>query len=247
MTPSMITEPESPVHIISGRDTLWSDLPLFAKWHPGETTNHSWFDSAFTITPAAGSFLDTVIVRADTLAADSVSRILPTLGKIYSLSPGNIPVFRSAGVQVNYDSLPAWGNWRLFKTNGLNSLSFVGGSIDTINKCINARTNPFGQFIIACDTIPPTLEIQSPVQSKSYSRTPEIRFNLSDEHSGIGTEENISVIIDGEFVLPEWDPEDKLVTAKIDKKLTKGNHILTISIKDQSENITRAAIYFTIL
>jgi hypothetical protein len=156
-----------------------------------------------------------------------------------------LPLF-SPHIKIKFDSLPDWGNWNLFKTNGSNSLSFVGGTIDTTNKYIKARTNPFGQFILACDTIPPEIDIRTPVQAKKYTRNPDISFSVSDEHSGIGSEENISLIIDGDFVLPEWDPEDKLVTAKIDKNLQSGNHTLTISVKDQSGNITSSAIYFTI-
>ena len=243
---TFINEQSMALHIISGTDTIWSDYPQFGKWNPGESTTISWFDSSFSITPAAGSFIDTIIVRADTLSADSVTRILPTLGKIYSLSPNNIPVFKSARIKILIDSLPNWGNWNLFKTNGTNSLSFIGGKIDTISRFITATTNPFGHFVVACDTTPPLLEIKSPVQAKLYSKKPMIKFSISDEHSGIGTAENISVVIDGEFVLPEWDPEDKLVTAKIDKALTPGNHTLTISVKDQSNNITRSAIYFII-
>jgi hypothetical protein len=241
-----INEPELALQMISGSDTLWSDNIHIGKWNPGESTTLSWFDSSFTVTSATKSFLDTIIVQSDTLSADSVSKVIPTIGKIYTLKPGNIPVFSSTNIKIKFDSIPAWGNWKLFKTDGINSLSFVGGTIDTTNKFIKARTNPFGGFVIACDTIPPVIEVRTPVQAKTYTQNPIISFSVSDEHSGIGSEENISLIIDGEFVLPEWDPEDKLVTAKIDKNLLPGNHTLTISVKDQSDNITSSAIYFTI-
>jgi hypothetical protein len=241
-----INQPDLGLQIIYDSDTIWSDKINVAKWNPGELTTHSWFDSSFSVTPSERSFVDTIIVRADTLSADSVSRVIPTIGRIYSLKPGNIPVFSSSHIKIKFDSLPDWGNWNLFKTNGSNSLSFVGGTIDTTNKYIKARTNPFGQFVLACDTIPPEIDIRTPVQAKKYSQNPAISFSVSDEHSGIGSEENISLIIDGEFVLPEWDPEDKLVTAIIDKKLLPGNHTLTISVKDQSDNVTSSAIYFTI-
>jgi hypothetical protein len=233
-------------NMISMGDTTWSDTIQVGKWEPGDSKTLSWFDSSFTVIPGTKSFLDTVIVQSKIISADSVSQIIPTLGEIYSLSPGNIPVFQSANVQIKFDSLPGWGNWNLFRTDGINSLSFVGGNIDSAKRVIRARTNPFGGFVLACDTIPPVLEVRSPVQGKTYKNNPPINFSVSDEFSGIGSDENISVIIDGEFVLPEWDPEDKLVEAKIDKNLPSGNHTLTISVKDQSDNMTTTAIYFTI-
>ena len=46
--------------------------------------------------------------------------------------------------------------------------------------------------------------------------------------------------------MPEWDPEDKLVEAKIHLPLTRGTHTLTISVSDRSNNTAREALIFTI-
>ena len=52
--------------------------------------------------------------------------------------------------------------------------------------------------------------------------------------------------MDGEYVLPEWDPEDDLVIGYLAKNLTSGNHVFSASIRDRSGNVTRQAVYFKI-
>jgi len=171
---------------------------------------------------------------------------MPTASDIYVLHPNNIPVFQSTEIQIKADSIPDWGNWAIFKTDGHNSLSYVGGLLDTSTNILSTTANPFGNFIVSCDTIPPVVELKQPKEGVSYKNNPKIKFFVTDEFSGIGSEKNISILIDGKFVLPEWDPEDDLVDAQIDSRLTPGNHTLTISVQDQSSNITRQAVYFII-
>ena len=69
---------------------------------------------------------------------------------------------------------------------------------------------------------------------------------MKDTISGIGDENQISLSMDGEYVLPEWDPEEDLVIGFMEKNLPSGNHIFSASIRDRSGNITRQAVYFKI-
>lgn len=230
----------------SGADALWSEEFHMAVFYPGEQKTISWFDSTLSVTPGPGTFVDTVIIQSEIQEPDSVAQILPVTGKIFVINPGNIPVFQGASVSIKVDSLPSSGNWAVFRTNGLNSISFAGGILDTSRMIFTLRTNPLGKFIVACDTIAPEIQVRAPVDGKSYSGNPPIEFTVTDQYSGIGSEENISLLVDGEFVLPEWDPEDDLVIARIDKQLSKGNHTLSITIRDQSGNFTRRAIIFAI-
>ena len=232
--------------LLSHSDTLWADNLNLAVLMPGEERKISWYDSAFTVIPRAGTFVDTVVIQSEKLPSDSLAAILSVASAIYSLKPGNIPVFQSATIQIKTDSLPEEGHWAIFKTNGLNSVSFVGGQLDTGRSIFTTKTDPFGKFVIACDTIPPVLDIQSPADGKEYQTNPAIRFFVTDKFSGVGSGENVSLLIDGEFVLPEWDPEDDLIFARIDQPLAKGNHVLSISVKDLSDNMVRKAIYFII-
>ena len=234
------------VHLVNKQDTLWQyqfDCRLIKAKN---TQKIAWYDSAFALTPDHHTFLESFLVEARAEASDSISAVLPVASRIFSLHPATIPVFQNADIEIVADSLPVWGKWALFKTNGTDKLSYIGGRIDPVRLSISANTDPFGNFVIACDTIPPELLVESPVAGQVYRRNPRIKFLASDRHSGIGSEENISLQIDGRFVLPEWDPEDDLVEATIDTALNQGNHTLTISVKDQSGNIMRQAIYFTI-
>ena len=57
-------------------------------------------------------------------------------------------------------------------------------------------------------------------------------------------EKDISLVLDGNYVLPEWDPEEDILTGILSNSLSMGNHVLTVSISDRSGNTTRKAVYF---
>ena len=69
---------------------------------------------------------------------------------------------------------------------------------------------------------------------------------LKDTLSGIGGEDQFSLSIDGQYVLPEWDPEEDFIIGILENKLSSGNHIFTVSVRDRSGNKTRQAVYFKI-
>jgi hypothetical protein len=69
---------------------------------------------------------------------------------------------------------------------------------------------------------------------------------LKDSFSGIEGENNFSLLMDGDYVLPEWDPEEDLIVGFLENKLSAGNHTFSITVSDRSGNITRKAVYFKI-
>lgn len=243
----MLTAPKTQCQYYSNNQLKWSKDLDVARIIPNMWTKPSWFDSTFSIGIVEGAFLDTVLLTSNRLPSDSLRKILPLASNIFEIQPSNIPLFKKITVQIVPDSLPTWGKWSLFSTDGYKSVSFLPTTFNTDSSALQAKTRRLGKFVIASDTIPPYLEILSPKAGLSYKQNPEIVIDLYDEHSGIDNEENISLLLDGKFVLPEWDPEDKSVIAYLDYTLPKGNHILTVSINDRCGNIKRRAVYFSIL
>jgi hypothetical protein len=234
------------INVINGNDTIWSNPQPVYRTTPSEVTELAWFDSAFAISIPAGAVLDTAIWTASRESSNSLMHLLPVASPIYELIPNTIPFYQSIEVKIRADSLPSWAKWNLYKIDGHQSLSFMPGRTDTVNNLVESRGRSLGKIVIAADTVAPLLNISSPLPGKSYKSNPLIKFDLDDELSGIGSEEDISVLIDGYFVLPEWDHEEKRVVAKIDSALSEGSHTLTISVSDQAGNTIRDAVNFLI-
>jgi hypothetical protein len=216
----------------------------FDALYPNETTTSSWFDSALVIQSSEGSVMDTTLITVEILEIDTVLNKFPTASKIFEISPRNFPIFNSLSIRIQADSIPAWGHWSVFKTNGEDKISYLSSTIDSRALHFTTKTSSLGKFVIAADTIPPEVSIIEPITGQTYKKSPEIQIKTKDLISGIGDEEDISLVLDGNYVLPEWDPEEDILTGILANDLSAGNHILTVSISDRSGNTTRKAVYF---
>ena len=213
---------------------------------PGERQLYSWFDSSLVVKSNTGSVTDTTLITASILEEDSSGFELPTASKIFEIKPNNFPIFESISVSIKVDSLPEWGRWSVYKLNGKNKFNYLATKIDSTHLFLTAKTASFGKFIVASDTIPPEVEIESPKSGQVYKSNPQIKLFMKDLISGINDEDQISLSMDGEYILPEWDPEEDLVIGFLERNLPRGNHIFSVSIRDRVGNITRKAIYFKI-
>jgi hypothetical protein len=239
-----LSEPVEHITLMRNEKPAWSSKTFVRLVKPNQKNSFSWFDSTLTLSIPAGAVLDTFLISAAKYTSDSLANILPVASPVYEILPENIPLFRSFSIKLSADSLPAWGRWHIYKTDGDESLSFMAGLIDTSYITLETNGDSFGKFVIVADTIAPYINIITPVSGRQYRNNPEIKFDLNDDLSGIGHEENISILINGEFVLPEWDHEQEIVRAIIDQPLDRGVHTLSVSVSDQAGNISRQAIIF---
>ncbi|MFC2088833.1 M23 family metallopeptidase [Calditrichota bacterium] len=229
----------------SGDSTLWLvkfDIRLI---EPKVNKTVTWFDSSIVINSYANSFFDTTFIQVKVHEWDSIGIDLPAKNNIFEILPDDIALLNSVSVFIQSDSLIDSNQWGIYKKNGEQKFSFLSANYDSARNGFRFRTESFGQFIIAQDTLPPVLEIQSPDSDKHYQSNPNILFTTYDEHSSIGNEENIIITIDGQFVLPEWDPEEETVAAIIDTTLSPGKHKLLIEVRDQCGNISQKVIPFS--
>jgi hypothetical protein len=65
---------------------------------------------------------------------------------------------------------------------------------------------------------------------------PTIRFSLRDDLSGIEDDRNILIKIDGQWVIPEYDPESGICQTGPAKPLGLGEHHLSIEVTDRVGN-----------
>ncbi len=247
LVPSAISE-NSPLvlSIEANSKSLWADTLNVAKLFPDRSQKISWFDSALTIISKPGAVIEPFLIAAARHNKSILSDSLPLATRVYEIYPASVFLFKNWDAYLLTDSLPDQGTWALFRVSDSGSLSFAAHLTKHSANRIQTRIGGPGKYTVACDTIPPVLDIVSPVNGAAYKNWPKIRFYLHDRHSKIGGEENISILLNGEFILPEWDPEDNIVEAVMHLPPVKGTHILTISVSDRSNNITRKALMFSI-
>jgi len=90
------------------------------------------------------------------------------------------------------------------------------------------------------DTLPPEISKVSTFSGKRIKdRRPKITAVVRDDLSGIGSDQDVLVEIDEEWMIPEYDPEKKILSTRPISPLTLGKHLLTISVKDRVGNETK--------
>jgi hypothetical protein len=120
----------------------------------------------------------------------------------------------------------------IYKRDG-STWEFRARATPDSNGFVSIRQRRFlGDFSIREDSRPP--EIYRLRIEKSGSR-PGISFRFRDNLAGVEYKE-LKVYIDGRMIIPEIDGEHRRATARPESSLTRGSHLLTISIADNMGN-----------
>jgi len=222
-------------------DTLASYYPLF----PQKRQSYSFYNDSIQILSDKTPY-DSLLFSISRKNAGG-EYALPVSGPVYDFGPKDHILKKRIKIRFKADPLFMDGKHTgIYQLNADNHLRYNGGSYDSLTHYITLRSKTFGRFIVAADTVPPLVKMLSPKPDKSYRRFPAIRFSAIDSVSGIGDPENITVYLDDQFIISEWDPERKLVTARPDFSVKKGLHTLRINVRDQSGNQTRRVVDFRI-
>lgn len=99
-------------------------------------------------------------------------------------------------------------------------------------KWLLARAREFGDFAIMLDTVAPKI---SPVGMKQDQllRTNTLKFLITDNLSGIVSYRGL---LDGKWILMEYDPKNNRLSCELDKDLSQGSHSLKIILTDDVKN-----------
>lgn len=133
------------------------------------------------------------------------------------------------------------GKCRLAKT-GLYELlgstfKFIGQEIDTANNSISGEVRDLSTYVLLEDrTAPEIRELYPKPGQKINVRELIISARVSDDLSGIGSNQDIEVYLDEDWQIPEYDPEKSILVSKPIKLLTPGWHKLVIKARDRMGN-----------
>lgn len=164
-----------------------------------------------------------------------LNRIARQRSSFYSFLPPDIPLARSAKITIRCTK----GKCRL---TGLyefldNAYKFTGQEIDTSNNSISGEVRDLSTYVLLEDRKAPEIsELYPKPAQKISAKEIIISAKVTDDLSGIGSDQDIEIYLDGEWQIPEYDPEKFILTSKPLKTLSPGWHKLVIKARDRMGN-----------
>jgi len=166
-------------------------------------------------------------------------------GAIYSavheLHDPLVPVHKRMTIEITPSDLPEDLREKALiasvASNG--SLSYAGGSWD--EGAVSTNVRAFGSYAVAVDTDPPSIRGLNISANKDLSNSGEIRLRIRDSFSGIAS---FRGLIDGKWVLFEYDSKYSLIRHRFDGTVPRGNHVLDVYVVDQKNNESHLSIPF---
>jgi hypothetical protein len=237
-----------------GADALWvrrrSDAPRSAErlgWKPIQSRDGGLLtsdDGKATVSFAAGDIYEAGVYSLTTGSAGGKSRALT---RLYTLAPRDIPFARDLRLNIDIPktTIPV-DKLAIYRGFG-GSWSFEGQEREKGWLALRATIKSVGSFAILADQTAPVIADVTPGKDAVIAhRRPTIRFQASDNLSGIGSEEDLQMIIDGRWVPVEYDPDLGAAKARPRWDLDPGVHRVEIVARDRCGNEARFERRFTI-
>ncbi len=223
-------------------DTVVQAIALNA----GKVNEYRFFGDRFRMRLRRESLYDTLIIQTSKESADRFAESdpqAPLLSPVYAVEPGDQIMKEGVEIEIDYD------NWNgpkeqvgLYKVDDDGGLHRARSVVKESGLRVRGRATTFGRFVVAADSVAPEIDVQVPRDGAYLRRLRYIRFRIGDELSGIGSDRNIRVTVDGRFVIPEWDPEKDLITAKPHWRLSGGRHAVEIHVSDRAGNNSKRSL-----
>ncbi len=251
--PFYLKEPKQMILGIRGQD-IYGDSVASEYAIPVSIVTSAYGGEAISEDAKAEVMIDPGIVYQDIDL--SVRRADPSrgsrhevVGEIYTVEPSTIPLNGFAKISLRYPDedcdplklglyeLTEGGWWRP-----------ITQDLDTANKRLSGKVRCFSTYALLEDTQPPVIKKVSPHNGKRFKqRKPKVKAVVTDDLSGIGSDLDIQVTIDGKWMIPEYDPETAVLTTRATSPLSLGKHELLISVKDRAGNREEARRNFSVV
>lgn len=113
------------------------------------------------------------------------------------------------------------------------------------NNRLEAFSQGGGSFAAVIDYDAPTISRLTIFNGGSYQNPqPAVNFIIEDTISGIGDDRSIIIEVDGQWLIPEYDPESGWVRSKPLEPLKPGKHHLGIMVTDRAGNLFEQYLNF---
>ena len=166
-----------------------------------------------------------------------IPRMARQRSSFYSFLPSDIPLAKPAKITLRCTG----SKCRLAKT-GLyefldSTYKFTGQEIDTLNNSISGEVRDLSTYVLLEDRKAPEIRGLYPKPGQEINvKELIISARVTDDLSGIGNDQDIEVYLDGEWQIPEYDPEKLILISKPLKVLSPGWHKLVVKARDRMRN-----------
>jgi hypothetical protein len=167
---------------------------------------------------------------------------------IFRLEPDRFPLLKPLELFIKADTLAKPRQVAIYRWDpAKRKWNFSSNKWDGRSREFFTRIYSFGTFALLRDRKPPYVRFVTPRQGQTYSRRSfYVKVTYDDDLSGIGTENDFRLTIDGQFCIAELDPELKEIHYQPRKPLSPGKHTLSFWIQDRAGNRTEKSFTFMI-
>ena len=161
---------------------------------------------------------------------------------VYTVHPKALPLADYMTVAFELEEAsPA--NIGLYRLNDKDRWVWLESRIE--NGLISAESRLLGTFAVLNDTKPPRISRVYPGKGKTTDQAlPQISCRVEDDLSGIGSDKQVTMLLNGEWVVPEYDPETGILKTEPKSPLQEGRHTVQITVTDRSGNSKSTDSYF---
>ncbi len=244
---------EKEMILLAKASTLDGDTLTIRKTLPVAIVTRSSGGTAVSPDGQAVVKMDPNVVYGDINVSISAAELKPgpgkkPLGKVYSFQPSTVPLNGRAEVALKYahrgcDPLRVG----LYELKGENSWSYVGRDLNASDSTVAGRVRYLCSYALLEDTLAPAVnKISIRPGAVIKNKKPRITAVITDDLSGIGDDQDIEIRIDGEWMIPEYDVEKKVLSARPIGPLKPGKHLLSIWARDRAGNETTVTREFSV-
>lgn len=207
-------------------DNLVYDTESYYEVVDGNPLNITLKDFEMDI-PKMAFYRDVVI---ETTLSDTMSNIYSDY--VYHIGNEEIPVHKKATLRIK-PKTDYIGDTLLYVAllNTNNKFVFLGNK--TVDDYIEAKTNVLGSYLIARDTIAPSIIPVNFKTNSSISENWSLRVEIEDKETGI---KDYAMFVNGRWVLADYDAKNKLLMYQIDNHIKEGDNILKVVVTDMVGN-----------
>ena len=170
------------------------------------------------------------------------------VGEIYEVEPGDVPLKAGAIVHLRYpqdELIPE--KLGVYYQKKAGKWEFIDNNINPESRTIWAKVFSLERFTLIRDEIPPEITQILPGNKQSIkTQTPRISAHVRDSLSGISSENEVVIHLDGRKLIAEYDPERHRIFYQTKQPLSQGRHEITVWAQDNSKNEALRKVEFWI-
>ncbi|KAA3607049.1 MAG: M23 family peptidase [Calditrichaeota bacterium] len=159
-----------------------------------------------------------------------------TLGKSYEVRPYEIPLKGAASIKMFYPSETLDSDkLGIFYLENNGKWYFLEGENNSEKAYFETKVLSLEKFVLAYDReLPQILNVYP--KNSAKGNFDKIKFRVKDEISGIKDEESVSLTVNDEIVVFEFDPETDEILYKPRQNFKKGKNKFSIEVVDKVGN-----------